>query len=253
MKNNISSILQYSTIDFRFLELNLKQLSKFSNEIIIPISSHLFNGTLENEELINKSISIIDKYPIAKYVPFDWKGINRNSAYYHTLSRSIGTELATSDWLLFVDADEIVDDVFADWFDTIKSGNTKYWLTCNWYFRSPRFRSKTFEGCGLLIRKDQCKWNLEIRNERQQLFNGNFHHGGYNPILINGNPLVHHFSWVRSKDDMLKKVLNWGHFSDKDWVSLIHEEFSRDFNGTDFIHNYEYDIVEDKFGLGEFE
>ena len=30
---------------------------------------------------------------------------------------------------------------------------------------------------------------------------------------------------------------------EKDWNSLIEEEFSRDFNGTDFVHGYDYEIL----------
>ena len=48
---------------------------------------------------------------------------------------------------------------------------------------------------------------------------------------------------------MLKKVLNWGHKNDKNWSDLIEEEFSRPFNGTDFVHGYNYNIVENKFNI----
>ena len=34
---NLTTILQYSTIDYRFLDISLKQASKFSDKIIIPI------------------------------------------------------------------------------------------------------------------------------------------------------------------------------------------------------------------------
>ena len=62
--------------------------------------------------------------------------------------------------------------------------------------------------------------------------------------LGHSDPFIHHYSWVRTKEEMLKKVLNWGHKDDSfDWISKIEEEFSRDFNGTDFIHRYNYNIV----------
>ena len=64
-----------------------------------------------------------------------------------------------------------------------------------------------------------------------------------------GTPFVHHYSWVRTKEEMLKKVENWGHKHDKNWTSLIEEEFSRPFNGTDFVHGYSYNIVENKFNI----
>jgi hypothetical protein len=246
----ISSILQYSTIDFRFLEANLKQLSKFSDEIIIPICDHFFNGDFENMELLEESYKIISKYPKCSAYMFNWEGHNLNTGYYHNLSRALGTSVAKNEWLLFVDADEIVDDGFKEWFQKIENTDNMYWLTCYWYFREPIYQSKKTESAGLLIKKQFCNWNLDLRDERQQLFNNTLINGDLIPILSKeGNPIVHHFSWVRNKEDMLKKVKNWGHNGDKNWINLVENEFSRPFNGTDFVHGYEYNIVNNKFNL----
>ena len=61
---------------------------------------------------------------------------------------------------------------------------------------------------------------------------------------LDDKPMIHHYSWVRTYKEMLKKVKHWGHTKDKDWTSLVHEEFKKDFDGTDFVHNYKYDKVE---------
>ena len=55
--------------------------------------------------------------------------------------------------------------------------------------------------------------------------------------------------WVKNKKEMLRKVKNWSHKNDRNWEDLIEEEFSRDFNGKDFVHNYSYEIVENKFKI----
>jgi len=255
----ISSILSYCTIDFKFLEVNIKQLSNFSDEIIIPICTHLFSGELENQDLLKKSIDIIKKYSRCKYVLFDWEGQKENISYYHTMSRKIGTDLSKNNWLLFVDADEIASDNFKTWFLSVCDTEQSFWMSCYWYFREPIYRSKTLESCGLLVRKQECDWNCNLRSERQQLFPilKNLIHG--DKILIldqNKEPLFHHFSWVRTKEEMLKKVKNWGHSDSKDSLKLaktieqtIKHEFLRPFNGTDFIHNYEYDVVDNIFNI----
>jgi hypothetical protein len=248
----ISSILSYCTIDFKFLEVNLKQLSKFSDEIIVPICSHLFNGEPENPVLLQKSIEIIKKYQKCKYVIFDWEGKKENISYYHTLSRKIGTEISQYDWLFFVDADEIASDEFKDWFLSICDTDYTLWITSYWYFREPIYRSKSYEAQGLLIKRKLCNWNCNHIREREQLFENlnNFIHGGFNLILDqNKKPLLHHFSWVRTKEEMIKKVQNWGHNNDRNWIELIEKEFSHPFNGTDFINNYKYDIVKNIFNL----
>jgi hypothetical protein len=248
----ISTILQYSTIDIRFLEKNLKQLSKFSDEIIIPICSHLFNGEEEDANKIKESINIISKFDKAFYFIFNWEGAHLGTRYYHNLSRKLGTEKAKNEWLLFVDADELLSDEFIDWFETIKYTDNAYWLTCYWYFREAIYQATRTEGAGMLIKKKYCDWDVYSNHERQQLINKtpNFINGHDYPVLsLTGKPMMHHFSWVRSKEEMLTKVKNWGHNIDKNWIQMVEEEFSRPFNGTDFVHRYQYNIVENIFNI----
>lgn len=247
----LTSILQYSTLDYRFLKVNLEQLAKCSDEIIVVICDHFFNGEVENQELLEESFKLIAETPNCVGYLFEWEGVNDNPGYYHNLSREIGTQMSSGDWLLFVDGDEIVDDSFKDWFEnTAKYTDTTYWMTCYWYFREPTYQAKPFEGCGLLIKRSKCNWDVNVRPERQQFHNiSNFIHGWTEPILANGKPMVHHYSWVRTKEEMLKKVYNWGHKNDTNWLELVEEEFSRPFSGTDFVHGYEYNIVENKFNI----
>jgi hypothetical protein len=56
-------------------------------------------------------------------------------------------------------------------------------------------------------------------------------------------------SWVRTKEQMLKKVNSWAHKSDKHWVSLIEQEFEYSFKGRDFVHNYQYNEVSNIFNI----
>ena len=65
----------------------------------------------------------------------------------------------------------------------------------------------------------------------------------------NGLPMLHHYSWVRTKEQMLKKVRTWWHNKDRNWEKSVEEEFSRPFSGKDFVHGYEYKTVENKFNL----
>jgi hypothetical protein len=199
---------------------------------------HFFDGTKEDEGLVEATKWIINNHPKARLETFKWQGEKENPNYYHNLSRKFGTEIANGDWLLFLDADEILDDSFGEWSKEAMTRPNCYCLPCYWYFRIPEYRSKTTEGCGLLIRKTECNWDLEQNLERQQF------HSLPNFVDAEGKPLAHHFSWVRTKDEMINKVKKWGHKNDKDWISLVSEEFSRPFNGTDFVHGYEYETIE---------
>lgn len=248
----ITAILQYSTIDYRFLKCNLDQLSKFCDEIIVPICTHFFNGQSEDPDKLQASKDIINSYTNTKILMFEWTDPSKSPRYYHNLSRKLGTDIAKNEWLLFVDTDEILSNEFIPWFESIKDTNNSYWFTCYWYFREATNQATRVEGAGLLTKKNYCNWDLDSEHERQQLFRElpNFTNGHDYPIVsLSGRPMMHHFSWVRSKDEMLTKVKNWGHASDKNWVALIEEEFSRPFNGTDFVHGYSYNIVENTFNL----
>jgi|688.fasta_scaffold82225_4 hypothetical protein len=252
----ISTIVQYNTNDIKFLEINLSQCNKFSDEIIITICDHFYNGEKKNADLLSKSLSIINKFNKCKILNIEYKGFQKNPAYYHNLSRKSGRDLAKNNWILFLDSDEIVDDNFSEWFEYNNCKDLCFNFTCNWYFREAVYKSTKTESAGVLIQKKDCQnWDLNSPLELKQFYQkiwdeGRLCHGDISPILgLDGKVLVHHYSWVRNKKEMLEKVKNWSHQYDKNWKELVEEEFNRDFNGTDFIHKYKYEIVENKFKI----
>ncbi len=248
----LSTVLLYSTTDYRWLDLCLKNITKVSDEVIIPMCSHFFNGDLENQELLDKSIKIIKKYPSVKLYNFNWSS-GQNTFYWEGIARTLGRleTSSTSNWVLYLDTDEIIDPLmFQEWvnskqyeqYDSIKLSNY-------WYFRDVKYQSTTYEDSIVLARKnvitdgvntvinpnisrgrEQCHEMLNVKKTR-------------NVKGINGKPMIHHYSWVRTKDEMLKKVLTWGHNKDRDWVKLIEEEFTRPFNGKCFVNNYEFKVI----------
>lgn len=265
----ISTALQYNTNDLRFLKANLTQVSKFSDEIIVTICDHFYSGDPENKELLEESKEIIAQFSKCKLEIIKWEGFNQSPVYYHNLSRKTALDLAKNDWILFIDSDEIIDDNFKDWFEANKESKNCFNFTCNWYFREPIYQATKTESAAVLIRRGDCaNWDLNHKLELKQFYQrlweeDRLAHGDYpgNPILgLDKKVMVHHFSWVRSKEQMLNKVKNWGHKDDnadtawyfksnKTWNELVEEEFSRDFNGTDFVHGYEFITVENKFNI----
>ena len=265
----ISVAVQYSTSDFRFLKANLTQVSKFSDEIIVTICDHFYTGEPEDSKLLEQSIDIINTFEKCKLEIIKWDGVKQSPAYYHNLSRKTALDLTTNDWILFLDADEIVDDNFKDWFTVNAYKHNCYNFTCYWYFREPIYQALTTESAGVLIRREDCQdWDLNSKLELKQFYQAlweqdRLSHGDEesNPVVgLDGRVMVHHYSWVRSKEEMLKKVRNWGHRNDtpganlhigesKSWIQLVEEEFSREFNKTDFIHGYSYVEVKNKFNL----
>jgi hypothetical protein len=176
----------------------------------------------------------------------------RQNAYWHNIARIAGWRSLPcgTDWVLFIDSDEIPDAaLFTEWFASTKlDPNVAYNMANYWYFREPTYQAKTFEDSVLLVHTSSLSFDRLMRDmERIGIV-------ADHPTIgmvgsLRGKPMFHHYSWVRSKDDMKKKAATWGHKGEQDWDALIEAEFSRGFNGTDFVHGYIYTRVPNFFGI----
>ena len=278
----ISTIISYCSLDNRFIKLCVNNALAVSEEVIVTYCSHLFDGTPEDTTMIEE---LKREFPTVKYVPFEWHE-GKRARYWHTTSRIKGQEAVDEniDWIHFVDADEIIDpELFSAFLNEPQTYDyAMYRFASHWYFREPTYQakpSKSFRGgdmlfheqASVLIRKEFSCMEPELDTEREQLNHCAYCSSSmykfkelYN-VKWFGVPMLHHFSWCRTKEEMLRKAELFGHGDGavwsqttqlkdgapkKDWKTLIEEEFSGDFSGTDFIHGYDYDIVEDKFGIG---
>jgi len=239
----LGTVISYCTNDETFIRDCIDVAVQVSDQVIVPVSTHLYDGTPEDLKSIKK---LSEEYPTVNFTTFDWSP-GHHPRYWHNMSRIIGNHLLDNniDWVLFIDSDEIIDsELFTKFINSkLFDNNDSYKLGCYWYFREMNIRATTYEDSPVLVRKNLVHIdpnNLQI--EREQL------HEVLNVpkqrmILQDGKPLLHHYSWVRTKEQMIQKVKAWGHNTDKDWVSLIEEEFSRPFNGKCFVNNYEFETI----------
>jgi hypothetical protein len=117
-----------------------------------------------------------------------------------------------------------------------------------YYFRESRFRATELEDSATLVRKsllnkelivdyqDRNKAWVMLPEPKKRMVTG-----------PDGLPMIHHFSWVRTKEEMLRKVKSWGHAGERNWEEHVETEFSHPFSGTDFIHGYRYETVNPPF------
>lgn len=226
----------------------LNECLKFSDDIIISAFDKLFSNIPESPTELQAFCDVApDKIKVVVH-----KFTNdKHPRYFHNFARWESIAHTKHDYIFFLDADEIPE---GDIFKYLLENNmlTDYDgidFRCHWYFRTVRNQAIQKEICGLIIKKSVITNELMFTDLERWSFRQALGSKYLSDVTFEGQILMHHFSWVRSKDEMLQKVDSWGHKFDKDWISLIHEEFSRPFNGTDFVHNYAYNIVEDRFKI----
>lgn len=260
-KHPIATIVNFCSNESRFIKATLEQALTFSIQVIVPVCDHFFDGSPENRPLLEK---IYAAFPNCLFVEYPYlpnkipKKILKKidpAHFWHSLSRLIGFSFVDeeAETVLFLDADEVPDGKrFSEWLDCSDYMlHTALKLSNYWYFRDPANQAIKFEDSIVLAQRKALETEILLhQDERDAIYNllpgpKRRHVAG-----SDGKPMFHHYSWVRTKEEMLQKVTGWGHKGDRDWVSLVHEEFSSPFRGIDFVHGYRYKEVKPLFNIG---
>jgi hypothetical protein len=174
--------------------------------------------------------------------------------FWHSLSRLVGHAFLDEEieTVLFLDADEVPEGKkVAEWLDCSDyMHHTVLKLANYWYFREPIYQALRFEDSVVLVQKRALQREILLDSqERDAIYHLLPGPKRRNVTGPDGAPMFHHYSWVRTREEMLKKVQSWGHKGDRDWVTLVQEEFSGPFRGTDFVHGYSYKSVTAPFEI----
>jgi hypothetical protein len=233
----IDTIIPFCSYDKDYINRAIAGVRPVSNNIYIIYSDKLFNGELEDPEVIAK---VKKDNPDCKFYQFKFDN-TKSIKKHHNYQRYIGYIISKSEYLLMVDADEVFEpEKLKEWVDNKVEFAEVTSFANYWYFRSEKYQATTFEDSPIMVKhslitQEMLNHELERNIYKYVGLNSNLKVNG-----IDGKPMCHHYSWALTKEQMLHKVDSWGHKYDRDWVSLIEEEFSRDFNGTDFVHGYSY-------------
>ncbi len=244
---SIATIINFCSNDYPFLRPCIEAAKLFSKQIIIPVCDHFFDGLAEDRGRLDQ---IYSEHPDVEFVEFPFQGLytSHSSVCWHNLARLIGRFHLKQEieYVLFLDSDEIVDTHrFCQWLESFSftEYNALRFYTY-WYFRESNLQAKTWEQTSLMMKKDQLTGSL-IMNDMERA-------GMYEEVSgkkighITGHdqlPMFHHYSWVRTKEQLLRKVRSWSHNWQGDWVTLVETEFSHPFTGKDFVHGYEFNTV----------
>lgn len=237
----ISVVITHSSIENQFIDRQLKECAKFSDDIVVVSLKNFINGeedknlrVIYKDNVKHKIVTCLSDSIKDKHNTTRWQGFISTDNKY--------------DYVLFLDGDEIPNgDLFKEHLDNYPfdvSDALSY--KCYWYFRSELYRAKTTEQCALLVKKSVIDRDFIFHEAERWNFLNRINPLNYelDVASFDGEPMLHHYSWVRTKEQMLQKVSGWGHSNERDWKALVEEEFSREFSGRDFVHNYEYEILE---------
>lgn len=272
MNPKIATVISYCTHDYKWLKPCVEKAKQFSEQVIIPVSDHFFNGAIENRELLDKSYEEVKEVDWLEfeYDPSIYEGMGlqrlndpftptkfmmdigpREIWFWNQIARLHGFNAINNDieYVLFLDVDEIVEtEKFIPWLDEFPYGNfSAIRFETYFYFRDAKYRAvQTEDWNGItLVKKDKLNDEIFFKHSSERLNFVNFTEG--NKLAKTGDktgtPMIHHYSWVRTKEEMLRKVKSWSHHEDRNWSELVEKEFERDFdvkNDKCFVHDYNY-------------
>ncbi len=238
---SVATIISYCTNDYRFLAKCIEEARIFSKQILIPVCDHFFDGTPENRSLLNHTYA---EHPDCQFIEFAYRP-NQIYSQYHSLepddpdgsiywaasARYIGFHYVDPDieTILFLDSDEIAEGGrFLAW---LESGEHLSYealrLGAYYYALRATLQAKNVVNLPLLVRKGTFA-PLTLFNEIERIGAYMSHPGPKREEVLglDGLPLFHHYSWVRTKEECLWKARTWSHLHDEDWPLLIEEAFS---------------------------
>ncbi|MBI2742291.1 MAG: hypothetical protein HYX48_00035 [Chlamydiales bacterium] len=253
----LATVISFCTNDWRFLERSIQEARLFSDLIMIVICDHFFDGSLEDLALIEECYR---RYPDCSFIEFAFdpeKPYGRSSPFahedldrvhhWHNTTRLLPFYLLPKEIesILFLDADEIVDGKrFAAWIkDFPFEEYSALRLATYWYSRSPYTCASIFPDSTMLAKRRALTPDLLLHDdERIGTFLRTPGPKQKGVVAKDGLPLVHHYSWVRTKEELFKKTETWGHHWERDWKSLIEKAESEKHIEKEFVRGYE--IVE---------
>jgi hypothetical protein len=168
--------------------------------------------------------------------------------YWHSTSRYVAYHFVKdAEYVLFLDADEICDTKrFIDWLElTPYRFFTAFSFPGYFYFLRPEYQCQVHFGSMLFARREdlgaEALLSVDERKGTFQVLGGKKEEG---ILALDNVPIFHHYSWVRSKKELYRKVRTCGDMAEK-LERLEAEPFTG--HGTDPVHGLPYNIVDTTF------
>lgn len=238
--SNVAAIVSFCTHDIRFFEKCISSLHPFCSQIIVPVCDHFYNGEPEDRILLER---LYASYPGVTFVEFAYSetqvygtpsrlvpGSPYWAQHWHNTSRLIGTYYLSEeiDCAIFCD----IDEIFASTPEIAKEDAIRF--ATYWYDRRADMRATCYPDGPLLVKRSLLSDDV-ILNQDERM--GMFHRIKGKKVQNwkkEGKPIVHHYSFVRTEEELKCKVRRWGHHWERDWWSLLQQE-------GDVVREYSYE------------
>ncbi len=248
----LGAVIPISSIEAAFVEDTIREALRVASPVVVVYADHLSDGTRDDLGYVDALRVSLAAEKGVLWVPVAWfRG--PSSRFWIRYLRWAGFPFLSTDFVLWLDADEVLDAPrFAAWWRSRAglpaSGRDAAKLANYVYFRETKYQSEQLEDSVVVTRRSAlsgagsvARFFSNDHREREMFFDGL---SGTRMILsLDGTPMVHHFSWVRNKALMLQKVKAWGHNSDenpRDWVKEVEAEWQGPFKGVDFVNGHTY-------------
>ncbi len=229
---------------------------------MITVCDHFFDGSIENYALLEEAYLQFPECIFLEFA-FDQKTSWRQFSplfpehvdwrhEWHNTGRWLGFLYSSfqTEYLFFLDCDEIINaQKFMHWWNEAqKLEYSAYRFAGSWHFREAKFEAEIQDDLSLLVKKSYLRSSdLWDEDERCGLFHRLQGSKGKGITCSDGSAMIRHFSGVRTRQEWIKKLTTWGHHWERNWKALAEEEFSRSFNGQDFIRGYRYREIQPEF------
>ena len=235
-----AAIISYSSYHNAFIDRCIAEAKKCADYVIVMSHDHFYDGQTDTElkEELDCDFSVIP------YIP------GKPARYYHNELRLAGYYKVAGnfDAYFFIDSDEILEgEKVKAWLEEEAEQGEDYKLAHNWYYRDTCFAANQLEEGAVLVSKETIEdpgMNWWGEREREN------YSAGWNYMTTYKNEVLgHHYSWAGTKEMLLRKVQSWGHNKDTDWVSMLEQEFTHEFQGCPFRPQYTFKQVEPFVGF----
>lgn len=260
----IAVLISTCSNEKQFFDKLIDQCREYASKIIVSIGSSLHNGSQETEE--SEYIEYLtrnEKYKDVLFVGYEvTKTIEYNplkyrpQAFWANIARMAGAMNIPEDieWIMFIDGDEIPEGQnFKLWLEETKlDENCSYKFANYWYFRDVIYQAEQWEDSILMVPRKPFlnkETNMVLMQDDERDAIAAYFNCQRNILSKEGKPMFHHFSWARTKKQIIKKMQTWSHKDDKNWVEIVEELWNKPFDGTDCVHGYSYREVSNLFSL----